>query len=153
MKTNFPKNKISEQVTFYTTTLLNVWLHRRQPDSHIFSIQPVVIYCFGWNIRRKSDFPQMCSWKGRILIVFSGNSKHNSLPIPSPFPHLRFPKYFQSQYRAPAPTVKTVTSMSPASFTHSPFIPTQLHLFTPTPKLIHFYCTALLVQNIIPPAS
>lgn len=47
MKTNFPKNKISEQVTFYTTTLLNVWLHRRQPDSHIFSIQPVVIYCFG----------------------------------------------------------------------------------------------------------
>lgn len=114
---------MSDVYTF--PALLGGCLHGRQPDSHIFSMRPVVTYCFGWNTGRKSDLTQTCSCKGRSILVFSSNSEHNSHPSLPPPPNLRLPKHFPSQHRAPPPAVKTGSSLSPAPCTHSPFIPIQ----------------------------
>lgn len=63
---------------FYFTNLFNLWLSRRQVDSHIcFCIQFTVFFC--WSIWRKSGLRDVAG-KGRsILIVFSDSFGHSSL--------------------------------------------------------------------------
>ena len=59
-----------ETLFYIFVNLFNVWLNKRQLDSHVcFCIQYSVISSFDWSIWRKSSLTYLCHWKKKEYFI------------------------------------------------------------------------------------